>query len=405
VEGNIHYNRAQVLIGQNRYREAERELFQALTENPEDADVLNDISICRAAEGDYPQAIEYVQKAIALEPDNPNFLYSYSRILFLTDDLKNAQAKIDQAISVHPYNAEYFNLAGLIAFHNNDYKKALSYANAGLEAEADNINCLNLRSQSLVKLNRKEEAFSTIEDALHFDPENAYTHANLGWSTLEKGKATDALEHFRNSLRLDPNNEWAKSGMIEAMKGRYWIYKLFLQYTFWMQKHGSNFQWGFVLGFYVLSKILRSLYPPLIFLFLIIATLSWVMYPLSNLFLRLNKYGRYALSKKDTLVSNLVGGSLLVCAIGGVLFLAQWQLWAAGLAYYGFSMMIPLASMLNPRHLNHRKILVSYAVIMGLVGLAAVVSLFINESEVSLGVIYLVGIFVYQWVANYFIGR
>jgi tetratricopeptide (TPR) repeat protein len=406
MEEGIHIKRAQLLMEQGRYREAEKELLLAMAQDPNNAELFNDLSICRAEEGDFGQAAEFVQKAISMEPDNPHFLYSYSRILYLSDNNKEADKAIREAIALAPYYAEYFNLAGLLAFRDNRYQDALNMANAGLELEPENINCLNLRSQALVKLDRKHEAFETIQDALYFDPENAYTHANLGWSTLEKGKAKDALEHFRNALKLDPTNEWAKAGMVEAMKGRYWIYKLFLQYTFWMSKHGSRFQGAFIIGFYLLSRVAKAVYPPLIFLFLSISFLSWVLYPLSNLFLRINKYGRYALSEEDTFVSNMVGGSLLLCLVGVAAYFGIGADWTWGLAIFGFSMMIPLSSMLNPSKALNRKILVGYTILLGLVGFATVLLLTTgNQLAVTLGMAYLIGIFLYQWVANFLVAR
>ncbi|HTF82177.1 MAG TPA: tetratricopeptide repeat protein [Cytophagales bacterium] len=406
MSDNLHYNRAQILLEQGRYREAEKELGIALGLDPNNAEIYNDLSICRAEAKDFDKAIELVQNAIALDPENPDYLYGYSRVLYLCNRSKEAREKIHDAIAIFPFSPEYFNLAGRIEFDESNYAQSLSYANKGLEIDPENINCLNLRSSSLVKLNRKEEAFMTIQDALYFDPENAYTHANLGWSTLEKGSAKEALVHFRNALKIEPNNNWAKSGMVEAMKGRYWVYNWFLKYNFWMNKNGRNFQWAFIIGFMVLSRIARAFYPPIFILFLTVSLLSWIMYPLSNLFLRLNKYGRYALSKEDTFVSNLVGSSLLLFLSGLLAYVAFGELWALGLTLWGFTMMIPLSSMLNPPQEKNKKILVAYTILTGLVGLAAIAALVVQLPQWEfLGAVYFIAIFVYQWVANYFVTR
>lgn len=406
MDQNIHHKRAQILLEQGRYVEAEKELGLALSLEPQNAEIYNDLAICRAEAKDYPQALQLVERAITLEPENADFLYCYSRILFLSDRSKEAKQSIQEAISMHPYAPEYFNLAGRIAFDEGNYTQALAYANDGLEIDAENINCLNLRSSSLLKLNRKEEAFSTIHDALYFDPENPYTHANLGWTTLEKGKANDALLHFRNALKIEPSNQWARSGMVEAMKGRYWIYNWFLKYTFWMNKNGKNFQWFFIIGFMLLSRLAKAVYPPVIILFVMIALLSWIMYPLSNLFLRLNKYGRYALSKEDTLVSNLVGSSLLVFIAGLGTYISIQQEWALALTFFGFTMMIPLSSMLNPSKTRNKKILVAYTVVLGITGLGAILALALQNPLGELfSISYVLAIFAYQWIANFLVAR
>ncbi len=407
METNINYKRAQILLEQGRFREAEKELTLALVLEPENSEIYNDLSICRTDAKDYPKAIDWVERAISLDPENPDYLYSYSRVLYLADKPKEAKAKIQEAISIFPFSSEYFNLAGRLEFDESNYTKALEYANKGLEIDAENINCLNLRSSSLVKLNRKEEAFSTIQDALYFDPHNAFTHANLGWSTLEKGKANDALIHFKNALQIDPTNQWARSGMVEAMKGRYWIYNWFLKYTFWMNKNGRNFQWAFIIGFMLISRIASHIYPPIFVLFLMLSLLSWIMYPLSNLFLRLNKYGRYALTPEDTLVSNLVGSSLLVFIIGLIsFFILAGEDWSLALTFFGFTMMIPLSSMLNPTKAKNRKVLVGYTIAIGTIGVIAIAGLVIGSPwAMTLCTGYMIGIFAYQWIANFFVTK
>ncbi|MDB5311521.1 MAG: tetratricopeptide repeat protein [Gemmataceae bacterium] len=46
-----------------------------------------------------------------------------------------------------------------------------------------------------------------------------------GWALLHARQPAEALTHFREALRLDPTNEWARDGLIEALKARYWVYR------------------------------------------------------------------------------------------------------------------------------------------------------------------------------------
>ena len=118
--------------------------------------------------------------------------------------------------------------------------------------DPENVFCLNTKSTAQLKLGHEEEAFQTVEGALNEDPEDSYTHTNYGWGLLQSGDVPKALHHFKEALRLDPSNNNARSGMIEALKAKYWFYKKFLSYQFWMQKKSSKFQWGFIIGIYIL---------------------------------------------------------------------------------------------------------------------------------------------------------
>ena len=180
---------------------------------------------------------------------------------------------------------------------------------------------------ALVKLGRRQEAGHTIEAALARDPDNAVTHANQGWTLLEANDPAKALEHFREALRIDPTSEWARLGIVEALKARHFVYRTMLKYFLWMAKLSGKMQWGVVIGGYVLFQMLRGwananpefapfVWPcwaytsPLCYL-------TWIAMPLFNLLLRLNKFGRLALSDEQIRASNWIGGCLLFVIVGG----------------------------------------------------------------------------------------
>jgi len=245
---------------------------------------------------------------------------------------------------------------------------------------------------------------------LNEDPSNPYTHANYGWGLLEKGEHQKALIHFREALRLDPGMEYARAGMVEAMKAKYRVYRWFLNFQFWMSKQSKQMQWGIIIGIYVLSQILSSLadhYPtlepflfPIIVLIGLAAFSTWVVGPLSDLFLRLNKYGRYALSEREIKVSNLVGIAAALFVLGLILFFVTFNILFLAVAVYGFTMMVPLtnvySSSVNAKKLNW------YAIGLAVFGLIAIAEIFITTKvEGVFTLIYLFGFIGYQWAANF----
>jgi tetratricopeptide (TPR) repeat protein len=260
-----------------------------------------------------------------------------------------------------------------------------------------------------MKLGRKEESFNAIHGAFRQDPHNAYTHANHGWGLLEKGSAKEALHHFTEALRIDPNLGLAQAGMMEALKARYFIYRIFLKYSFWMSNLTAKYQWGVTIGFFLIFKLVQWLarnspslevyLVPVLMLWMAIALSTWIITPLSNLFLRLNKYGRHLLDRKEIISSNLVGASLLVAVAGiSVFLIAQQPNWLT-LFFYGITMMIPLGSMLAPS--RRASVLVAYTAATGLVGAVAIATTFLTNNMGNLfSLIYVIGIFIYQWVAN-----
>lgn len=242
------------------------------------------------------------------------------------------------------------------------------------------------------------------------DPNNAYTHSNYGWGLLEKGDHKKALEHFREALKNNPSFEHAQAGMAEALKAKYLFYRLFLKYAFFMQNLTAKYQWGVIIGIYVVSKVLRAvaksneaLQPilvPIIVLISIVAFSTWVIGPISNVFLRLNPYGKYLLHKEEKLSSGFVAISLLICILGFILFMLVSNIGWLVVGVFGFVMMVPLGSMFTAT--NHKTKMIGYAAAMFVVGLIGIIQTFSSGEPFNIfTIIFLIGFIAFQWIANF----
>jgi tetratricopeptide (TPR) repeat protein len=241
----------------------------------------------------------------------------------------------------------------MIYLNKSKWQEALNAAEQGLQVDSEHVNCTNLRAMAMVKLGRREAAGQTIDAALARDPEDSFTHANQGWTLLHDGNPNKAMEHFRESLRLDPTNEWARQGIVEALKARYFIYSIMLKWFLWMSKLEPRTQWLVVIGGWFGARILRGMasanpklapfiYPVLI-LYTAFVLMTWIASPLFNLILRLNRFGRLALSREEIVASNWLGLCLLVAlSMIGWWVATQLNVALLGAMVFGF-LLIPLA--------------------------------------------------------------
>ncbi|MDP1879349.1 MAG: tetratricopeptide repeat protein, partial [Parachlamydiaceae bacterium] len=321
---------------------------------------------------------------------------------------------INQAIELDSYDADYFALLANIKLGRKQFEEALKTANEALEIDAENLLALNTRSTALNKLNRSEESFKTIEGALREDPNNAYTHANYGWGLLEKGDHKKALEHFKEALTNDPTFEYAQSGMLVALKATNPIYRIFLKYSFFMSNLTAKYQWGVIIGFYLSFRALKTiaqnneaLQPyliPLIIAIAFIAFSTWIISPISNLFLRFNKYGQLLLHRKEKMSSNFVAISLGVFVVGLLLYIAFSDEKMLTIAVFGFAMMLPLGKIFSPS--KNKYGLLIYTIALALVGLIAIGLTFSTGEMFNLmTVVFVFGFVLFQWVANYMLIR
>jgi len=407
-------SKVEILIQQKKFQEAERILTDLLTEDSNNIHFLSLLAEVNLQQDKFDIANSIIENAIGLSPDSAYLFYIKSRIALHQDKLSEAEKNINQAIELDSYDADYFALLANIKLGRKQFEEALKTANEALEIDAENLLALNTRSTALNKLNRSEESFKTIEGALREDPNNAYTHANYGWGLLEKGDHKKALEHFKEALTNDPTFEYAQSGMLVALKATNPIYRIFLKYSFFMSNLTAKYQWGVIIGFYLSFRALKTiaqknedLQPyliPLIIAIAFIAFSTWIISPISNLFLRFNKYGQLLLHRKEKMSSNFVAISLGVFVVGLLSYIALSDEKMLTIAVFGFAMMLPLGKMFSPS--KNKYGLLIYTIALALVGLIAIGLTFSTGEMFNLmTVVFVFGFVLFQWVANYVLIR
>jgi len=245
----------------------------------------------------------------------------------------------------------------------------------------------------------------TISDALHLNPENASTIANHGMQLLRQGKVNEALDRLSYALSLDPTNNLARYAMGEAMKNKFWPYKMFFKYGQFAAKLSGKSSWTFIIGAYIVyqilnwladkNEILRPFLTPVIYIILGLFLLTWVMDPLMNLYLLSNKYGRLLLDADDKKMAKLCGVSLSVAIISLALhfYLGTPPFLMCALAFGLF--LIPLGTFLKPNRNSNRKM--TKALTIGIVSVGALGAVLNIE---LLLIVSFIGIFGYQWLIN-----
>jgi tetratricopeptide (TPR) repeat protein len=394
---STYIERARLLIHQARYELATKELHKAIAADPDDPIAHALLAVCLAEQKKFDQAYAEARQAAHLAPDLPYVQYVLAFVRFQQDLLAEAEQAVNKAIELDPWDADHFALLAQIKYQQKRWQDALEAAETGLEIEAEHVTCANLRAMALNRLGRGEEAGRALEDALAQDPENAFTHANRGWTALQRGDAKKALEHFRESLRLNPTNDWARAGMVEALKARYFVYRLILKYHFFMSRLSGRSQWFVLIGLYFVARIIPFLFIP----YLIFVFLSWTSDPLSNLLLRLNRYGRLLLTKEEIVASNFVGGLILTVMTSAVIA-AFTKSPTAIIAAVGCAMIIiPVAGSFNIEKPKPRRAMFIYTGVMGFLLVAGILlSLIGSELYFLLVPFFVLSFMAFSWIAN-----
>jgi tetratricopeptide (TPR) repeat protein len=398
------FARALLLYQQSRYDLAEQELRRGLAANPEDASGHALLALTLSEQEKKREALQAARQAVHLEPDLAWAHYALAVVLSQQDQYQEAERVVREALRLQPEDASYWALLSGIYLDQRRWPAALEAAERGLTFEPEHVSCANLRAMALIKLGRRQESDLTVGAALAQNPENALTHANQGWILLESNDHRRAMDHFREALRLDPTLEWARSGIVEALKARNIIYRYMLHYFFWMSRLDRRVQWGVIFGGFIGYRLVRgmastvpglaSLAGLIIAVYLIFVYLTWSADTLFNLLLRLDRFGRLALNRDEVLASNLAGASLLIGLAGLALWAVAGSNSALTLGITGVIMVVPIGGTFKRSSHSGRTVLIALTVGLALLGLAGA---FVHPVFTAF---FGIGVFTFTIVAN-----
>lgn len=408
----MNLEKIQLLLQQSRFDLAETELQKLLASEPNNAGAYAMLSLVYGETERYKEAIEAAQEAIGLEPDDYFTHYVLGLAYAGNRQFKEAESAAGEARRMMPIESSIYALLAQINYAQERWEKALQSARSGLAFDPEHSGCANFEAMALVKLNRREESANSLSGALYHDPNNAVTHATTGWVALESGERDKAMAHFREALRLDPTSEYARSGIVQALKARNVIYDLMLRYFFWMSRLTQRTRMVVIFGAVFGVRILRNLgesvpviapfVVPIMVIYFVFVYLTWTADALFNLLLRLDPFGRLALSEEEKRSSTYVGVLLLValaCLIayaitnsGSLLFAAI----GAGL------MVLPVVGTFGREAGRSKTILLVYTAALFILGLLGLGLAFIGSPAAPLlGIIVIFGIIAFTWISTF----
>lgn len=367
--------RARQLLRMGRHAEAAEALKRCIGADPDTADHYALLAICLAHLDRHQEAARAAEDAIARAPDDP-FCFQAKAYAKLGDRrFREAETAAREALALDPEDADSYGVIAGCRSARDDAAGGLEAAERGLAIDPEHDRCLDLRAHCLTRLGRHEEAALAIQGALQRAPDDTDAHANQGWAGLHAGRHAEAVTHFEEDLRLDPENGYARHGLVEALKARHGLYRLFLGWVLWLSELPALARWGVIIGGFVLHRLAMQIgdaYPglalwlaPLVWGYFAFAVLTWLADPLFNALLWLHPRGRHALTPRQR-QGAAAACALLALSLAGVIAYAAssaaiWLLVALMASMLGAH----ANSALSADNVRHRRILtVAVAVLL-----------------------------------------
>ncbi|MEM9158959.1 MAG: tetratricopeptide repeat protein [Verrucomicrobiota bacterium] len=409
--GNIE--RAQVLLQQNRPTEAEDYARKAIEEDVNRPLPYVILASSLDEQNKHKDALPPIQEAIRLSPEWDYAHFRLAGIYYSLRDWKKSEASLNEALRLNPDNPDAYGLLAYLRIRSSKWEEALSFAERGLQIDSDHVTCTNARAHALSNLKRSDQATDSLDYALQRDPDNPYTHFQKGQVLLRAGNYDQAAHHFCEALRLEPNFAEAREGLVQALKGKHFIYSIFLKYTFFMMRLTPGARWGIILGglfghrflFSILAEsghitaayAVRILYGAIVFF-------TWNASSVFNLLLLSHPLGRHALSDTQKRVSALVG-LVTLAAIGFVVafFYTYHEIHLLS-AICMLLITLPLSALEHTSRPNRRKGVIAIAAGQAIATLVALILYYNGQTDIAGGLLTLTLLAgaAFSWLSGFF---
>lgn len=214
---------AQVHHRLNRHEDALAEYDKAIGIDPSDPNSRIGRGDVHRALGDLPRALADLDEAVRLGPDLPRAYASRGRLLEDMKEDARAERDYSQAIAIDPNYAFAYRLRGAIRSRTGRNEEALADFEVVGRLRPDDPENLKDRGGVLVRMNRNEEALAELDRALAIDPKNARAYQNRGAAYNNLRRYADAVADLDRAIDLEPENAGARTncGLALFMLGDY----------------------------------------------------------------------------------------------------------------------------------------------------------------------------------------
>jgi tetratricopeptide (TPR) repeat protein len=159
-------------------------------------------------QGDALRAIENINAAIELDPENLNSYFARGTVY---NKLGEYEASIQDYDKL--YEANFYSVSTLIArgdVYNNmgEYKRAIDDYDEALRLDPGNAEALNDRGTSYLGLGNFQNAIAEFDGAIRNDPRLAIAYHNRAFARIEMGDPAAAISDARTAAAHLPDRHY-----------------------------------------------------------------------------------------------------------------------------------------------------------------------------------------------------
>ena len=217
-QANVFYNQGIALMKEGKIDKAEDAFTRSLSVNPNNAYAYSMRASVREQreiakdESNYNSAIEDYEKAISIQPDNPEFYDSLAMLQRKAGYYEDAMSTLEKVLELDPGFFEAAGDLGSLHIQRGNLEKAIRYFKKALAANPSFIQARENLEQARRQLRiRRFDQKSTEE----IDPRKAYY--KLAMYFMEFDRYQQAEDEFRKALKNSPDDPDIYRGLGDLM--------------------------------------------------------------------------------------------------------------------------------------------------------------------------------------------
>jgi len=133
---------------------------------------LSSIGLSLIQQGKFHEALEYFDKILAIDPNDPIAIGNKGGILTQLDRHEEALVFYNKALQIDPTNTNVLNNMAVSLFELGRVDESLQKLDEFLESEPNNVKILMLKGKVLSESKKHREAFSIFKKIIEIEPTN-----------------------------------------------------------------------------------------------------------------------------------------------------------------------------------------------------------------------------------------
>jgi tetratricopeptide (TPR) repeat protein len=158
-----------------------------------------------AEQGRLDDAIAEFQKAIELEPDDPDAHHNLGTAYYERGRLDEAITELQAAIELEPGGADAHRNLGTVYGEQGKPEEAAAAYEKAIEMDPDFGEAYGDLAGTYTELGRVSEAVAAGEKAIELAPDYAMARNNLGFAYYRQGMLDEAVAEYQEAIRINPD--------------------------------------------------------------------------------------------------------------------------------------------------------------------------------------------------------